>query len=140
GARSPARPGVGRVLVLAGALLFLAAVTLVTRYTDNGTGWKSLWQATHHDPASPLVAADFWILIALVAVVGVFLALSLGRRLAIIGAALGALGVVGYTLYLPMKGTSPGFHDYGSSYWLSLAAAAVMLAGAGLALGRSRRA
>ena len=139
-AGSSARSGIGRVLVLAGALLFLAAVTLVTRYTNNGTGWKSLWQATHHDPASPLVAADFWILVALVAVAGVFLALSLGRRLAIIGSALGALGVVGYTLYLPMKGTSPGFHDYGSSYWLSLAAAAVMLVGAGLALGRARRA
>jgi hypothetical protein len=128
------------VLVLAGALLFLAAVTLVTRYTNNGTGWKSLWQATHHDPASPLVAADFWILVALVAAAGVFLALSVSRRLAIIGTALGALGVVGYSLYLPMKGTSPGFHDYGSGYWLSLAAAAVMLVGAGLALGRSRRA
>jgi hypothetical protein len=132
--------GIGRVLVLAGALLFLASVTLLTHYTNNGTGWKSLWQATHHDPASPLVATDFWILIALVAVAVVFLALSLGRRLAIIGAALAALGVVGYTIYLPMKGTSPGFHDYGSSYWLSLAAGVVMLAGAGLALGRSRRA
>jgi Protein kinase domain len=140
GARPSPGPAIGRALVLAGALLFLAAVTLVTHYTNNGTGWKSLWQATHHDPASPLVATDFWILIALVAVAVVFLALSLGRRLAIIGAALAALGVVGYTIYLPMKGTSPGFHDYGSSYWLSLAAGVVMLVGAGLALGRSRRA
>jgi hypothetical protein len=37
-----------------------------------------------------------------------------------------------------MKGTSPGVHDDGASYWLSLAATAVMLAGAALALSRSR--
>lgn len=137
-ARASPRQGVGRVLALAGGLVFVTSVTLLTGYTNNGTGWKSLWQATHHDPASPLVAADFWILIGLAALACVFLALSLGARLAVIGTALCALGLIGYTVYVTMKGTSPGFGDYGSSYWLSLAAAAVMLIGAGLALGRSR--
>ncbi|HEX3491355.1 MAG TPA: protein kinase [Streptosporangiaceae bacterium] len=135
--RSPVA-GTGRVLVLAGALLFLAAVTVLTDYTNNGTGWKSLWQATHHDPASPLVAANFWILIVLVALAVVFTLISLGGRLAVIVAVLASLAAVGYTIYLPMKGTSPGFQPYGSSFWLSLAAAGVMALGAGLALGGRR--
>jgi len=129
---------VGRVLVLAGALLFLVSVTVLTHYTNNGTGWKSLWQATHHDPASPLVAANFWILIALVALAVVFTLISLGGRLAIIVAVLASLAAVGYTIYLPMTGRSPGFQPYGSSFWLSLAAAGVMALGAGLALGGRR--
>lgn len=135
--RSPVA-GIGRVLVLAGALLFLASVTVLTRYTNNGTGWKSLWQATHHDPASPLVAANFWILIVLVALAVVFTLISLGGRRAVIVAVLASLAAVGYTIYLPTKGTSPGFQPYGSSFWLSLAAAAVMAAGAALALGGRR--
>ena len=135
--RSP-MAGIGRVLVLAGALLFLASVTVLTHYTNNGTGWKSLWQATHHDPASPLVAANFWILIVLVALAVVFTLISLGGRRAVIVAVLASLAAVGYTIYLPMKGTSPGFQPYGSSFWLSLAAAAVMAAGAALALGGRR--
>jgi hypothetical protein len=126
------------VLVLAGALVFLASVTLLTHYTNNGTGWKSLWQATHHDLASPLVATDFWILIGLVALAGVCTLISLGARLAIIGAMLASLAAVGYTIYLPMKGTSPGFSPYGSSFWISLVAAAVMAVGAALALGGRR--
>jgi hypothetical protein len=135
--RSPVA-GIGRVLVLAGALLFLASVTVLTHYTNNGTGWKSLWQATHHDPASPLVAANFWILIVLVALAVVFTLISLGGRRAVIGAVLASLAAVGYTIYLPMKGTSPGFQPYGSSFGLSLAAAAVMAAGGALALGGRR--
>jgi serine/threonine-protein kinase len=130
--------GTGRVLVLAGALLFLVSVTVLTHYTNNGTGWKSLWQATHHDPASPLVAANFWILIVLVALAVVFTLISLGGRLAVIVAVLASLAAVGYTIYLPMTGTSPGYEPYGSSFWLSLAAAGVMALGAGLALGGRR--
>jgi len=130
--------GIGRVLVLAGALLFLVSVAVLSHYTNNGTGWKSLWQATHHDPASPLVAADFWVLIVLVALAVVFTLISLGGRLAIIVAMLASVALVGYTIYLPMKGTSPGFQPYGSSFWLSLVAAGVMAVGTGLALGRRR--
>ena len=44
---------------------------------------------------------------------------------------------VGYTLYIPAIGRSPGFAPYGTSYWLSLAAAVVMAVGAAAAGVRS---
>jgi hypothetical protein len=57
-----------------------------------------------------------------------------------IGAAIGALGLIGYTLHIPSTGASPGFQPYGSSYWLSLAAAITMVIGAAVALAARSRA
>ena len=51
-----------------------------------------------------------------------------------IGTVLAALGLIAYTLHIPSKGASPGFHPYGSSYWVSVGAAVVMLLGAAVAL------
>jgi hypothetical protein len=128
--------------VLAGGLVFIASVTLLTHYANNGTGWKSLWQATHGDLASPLYPEDFWIPVALVALALICTAISAGvrRRLVMIGAALGAAGLIGYTLYIPSQGSSPGFQPYGSSYWLSLAATITMVIGAAVALAARSRA
>jgi hypothetical protein len=115
---------------------------VLTKYTNNGTGWKSLWQATHGDPASPLYQADFWILAGLAAVGLVFTAISAGTRgrLAMVGTALASLGLIAYTLRIPSKGASPGFHPYGSSYWLSFGAAVLMVLGAAVALAARTRA
>jgi hypothetical protein len=143
---SRARPsrvlGAGQLIVLVGGLVFIASVTLLTHYANNGTGWKSLWQATHGDLASPLYPDDFWIPVALAALALVCTAISAGvrRRLVMIGAALGAAGLIGYTLYIPSEGSSPGFQPYGSSYWLSLAATITMLIGAAVALAARSRA
>jgi protein kinase-like protein len=143
---SRARPsrvlGAGQLIVLAGGLVFIASVTLLTHYANNGTGWKSLWQATHGDLASPLYPEDFWIPVALAALALICTAISAGvrRRLVMIGAALGAAGLIGYTLYIPSQGSSPGFQPYGSSYWLSLAATITMVIGAAVALAARSRA
>jgi serine/threonine protein kinase len=143
---SRARPsralGAGQLIALVGGLVFIASVTLLTHYANNGTGWKSLWQATHGDLASPLYPDDFWIPVALAALALVCTAISAGvrRRLVMIGAALGAAGLIGYTLYIPSEGSSPGFQPYGSSYWLSLAATITMLIGAAVALAARSRA
>jgi hypothetical protein len=143
---SRARPsrvlGAGQLIVLVGGLVFIASVTLLTHYSNNGTGWKSLWQATHGDLASPLYPDDFWIPVALAALALICTAISAGvrRRLVMIGAALGAAGLIGYTLYIPSQGSSPGFQPYGSSYWLSLAATITMLIGAAVALAARSRA
>ena len=143
---SRARPsrvlGAGQLIVLIGGLVFIASVTLLTHYANNGTGWKSLWQATHGDLASPLYPDDFWIPVALAALALICTAISAGarRRLIMIGAALGAAGLIGYTLYIPSQGSSPGFQPYGSSYWLSLAATITMLIGAAVALAARSRA
>jgi len=142
----PAKPGyrrrasgvlrAGQLIAAVGGLLFIASVTVLTKYTNNGTGWKSLWQATHGDLASPLYQADFWIPAGLAAAGLVFTAISAGTRsrLAMIGTALASLGLIAYTLHIPSKGAHPGFQAYGSSYWLSLGAAIVMVLGAAVAL------
>jgi len=134
--------GAGQLIVLIGGLVFIASVTLLTHYVNNGTGWKSLWQATHGDLASPLYGNDFWIPVALAALALTCTAISAGvrRRLVMIGAALGAAGLIGYTLYIPSTGSSPGFQPYGSSYWLSLAATVTMVIGAAVALAARSRA
>jgi serine/threonine-protein kinase len=143
---SRARPsrvlGAGQLIVLIGGLVFIASVTLLTHYANNGTGWKSLWQATHGDLASPLYPDDFWIPVALAALALICTAISAGvrRRLVMIGAALGAAGLIGYTLYIPSQGSAPGFQPYGSSYWLSLAATITMVIGAAVALAARSRA
>ena len=133
--------GAGQLIVLIGGLVFIASVTLLTHYVNNGTGWKSLWQATHGDLASPLYGNDFWIPVALVALVLIFTAISASvrSRLVMIGAAIGALGLIGYTMHIPSTGASPGFQPYGSSYWLSLAAAITMVIGAAVALSARSR-
>jgi serine/threonine protein kinase len=144
-AGSRARPsralGAGQLIVLIGGLVFTASVTLLTHYANNGNGWKSLWQATHGDQASPLYPADFWIPVALAGLALIITAISAGthKRLIMIATAVASAGLLGYTLHIPSTGASPGFQPYGSSYWLSLAAAITMLIGTAVALaGRSR--
>jgi serine/threonine-protein kinase len=135
--RRPSRVlGAGQLIALFGSLVFIASVTLLTHYVNNGTGWKSLWQATHGDLVSPLYPNDFWIPVALAALVFIFTAISasLHKRLVMIGTAVASAGLIGYILYIPSKGSSPGFQPYGSSYWLSFAATITMLIGAAVAL------
>jgi predicted Ser/Thr protein kinase len=145
-AASRARPsrafGAGQLTVLAGTLGFTASVTLLTHYANYGTGWKSLWQSTHGDQASPLYPANFWIPVALAALALIFTAIGAGtrKRLIMIGTAVAAVGLLGYTLHIPSTGASPGFQPYGSSYWLSLAAAITMVMGAAVAVAARSRA
>ena len=138
-AHAPKAARTGQLVILTGGIVFLASVTLLTDYINNGTGWKSLWEATHGDLASPLFSINFWILIALVAIVFMVTVMSMRiyKRPLMIGAAVASLGLIGYTLYIPSKGSSPGFSPYGSSYWLSVAAAVAVALGAGVAAARS---
>jgi serine/threonine protein kinase len=152
GGTGPSRPGArrrasgvlraGQLIAVVGGLVFIASVTVLTRYTNNGTGWKSLWQATHGDLASPLYQADFWIPAGLAAAGLVFTAISAGTRsrLAMVGTALASLGLIAYTLHIPSTGASPGFQPYGSSYWISLGAAILMVIGAAVGLAARTRA
>ena len=145
-AGSRARPsralGAGQLIVLVGCLVFIASVTLLTHYANNGTGWKSLWQSSHGDPASPLYPENFWIPVALAAFAFIFTAISAitRKRLIMIGTTVASVGLIGYTLYIPSIGASPGFQPYGSSYWLSLAAAITMVIGAAVAIAARSRA
>ena len=127
--RGPRVGRVGKVAALIGGAVFLASVRLFTNYIDNGTGPKSLFQATDGDLASPLHPHDFRILLGLLAAVLVLTLISLliAGRWVMVCATVAALGLVGYTLYIPSIGTG----SYGSSYWVSLAAAVVMTVGAG---------
>ena len=137
----PHRAGrVGQLTVIVSSVVFVASATLLTRYTNNGTGWKSLLAATHGDPASPLRAMSFNILIGLVALVFLVTLISIGvhGRLPMIVVVVAALGLIGYTSYLPSIG-GDGLSDYGSSYWISLAAAVAMTFGGGFATARSDR-
>jgi hypothetical protein len=125
-----------------GALAFIASVTVLTHYVNNGTGWKSLWQATHGDLASPLYQNDFWIPAALAVLALALTAISAGvrGRLPMIGTAIASVALIAYTLRIPSKGSNPGFEPYGSSYWLSLAACFTVLIGAAIALAARSRA
>jgi hypothetical protein len=125
-----------------GALVFLASVTVLTNYVNNGTGWKSLWQATHGDLASPLYQNDFWIPAGLAVLALVFTAIGVGlrQRLPMIGTAIASVALIAYTLRIPSKGSHPGFEPYGSSYWLSVAACFTVLVGAAIALAARSRA
>jgi serine/threonine protein kinase len=127
----------GLVIVLVSSIVFIALITLPgTSYVEDrpsGT-YRSLQYATSGDINSPLRAQDFWILIALVCVVPVVSATSLlvHRPVAVPAAAAASLGLIGYSLYLPFfVGKGYGFGSYGWSYWLSLAAAVVMLIATG---------
>jgi serine/threonine protein kinase len=146
GAGSGARPSgalrAGQLVAVIGALAFIASVTVLTHYVNNGTGWKSLWQATHGDLASPLYQNDFWIPAALAVLALVFTAISAGvrGRLPMIGTAIASVALIADTLRIPSKGSNPGFEPYGSSYWLSLAACFIVLIGAAIALAARSRA
>lgn len=125
---------VGQFASLIGVIVFAVSVTMLTSYVNNGTGGRSLLQATHGDLASPLYPTDFWTLIALVGLVFVAtIASGVNRRLFMIVAALASAGLVAYTLHIPHIGRLPGFAPYGSAYWISLLAAAVMALGAAVA-------
>ena len=118
------------------------SVTLLTSYVDNGTGPRSLFQATHGDLASPLYPHDFLTVIGLLAVMVVLTAVSLltAGRWAMVGATAAAVGLIGYTLYIPSIGRAPGWGPDGSSYWISLAAAVVTAQAAGVGAIRTPRA
>jgi hypothetical protein len=83
---------------------------------------------------------SFNILIGLVALVFLVTIISIGvhRRLPMIVVVVAALAIIGYTSYLPSIG-GDGLSDYGSSYWISLAAAVAMAFGGGFAAARSDR-
>lgn len=147
-AASPARPpaiasGVqasrwrlaGKLAALAGSVMYLASVALFSNYTNQAPGGPvSLYRAAHHDYWSPLHDQNFWTVITLLALISALTIISftVADRPLMAGATLTALGLAGYTLYIPMIG-SAGFSAYGSSYWASLVAAVVMALGAGLA-------
>jgi serine/threonine protein kinase len=139
---APRRGRARKIITLACCAVFLASVTLLTSYYRD-PGGKSLLRAANGDPNSPLYPQDFWIPVTLAALVLVLTVIGLGvcGRSIMACATAAALGLVGYTLYLPTKGAAPGFGPYGVGYWLSLAAAAVMAIGAAAAASaRSRRA
>ncbi|HYB86175.1 MAG TPA: serine/threonine-protein kinase [Streptosporangiaceae bacterium] len=146
GAGSRARPSgalrAGQLVAVIGGLVSLASGTVLTHYVNNGTGWKSLWQATHGDLASPLYQIDFWIPAGLAVLALAFTAISaiLRKRLPMIGTTLASVGLIVYTLRIPSKGSHPGFGPYGSSYWLSVAACFTVLIGAAIALAARSRA
>jgi hypothetical protein len=83
---------------------------------------------------------SFNILIGLVALVFLATIISIGvhRRLPMIVVIVAALALIGYTSYLPSIGGG-GLSDYGSSYWISLAAAVAMTFGGGFGTARSDR-
>jgi hypothetical protein len=121
-----------RLAVLIGCGLFWASVAWLTHYA-NDHGGESLLQAATNDRDSPLHPHDFKILIVLDAVCFLSAVISLlaSRPSLTAGAVIASLGLTGYTLYISREGIVPGFGSYGSSYWLSLAAAIAMtLAGA----------
>jgi hypothetical protein len=137
GATGSARPGgrTARLALLVACMVFLASVTLFSNYVNNGTGGKSLLQATSNDPASPLFPIDFWTVVVLaVAVLAVtVISFRVYRRLLMAVAAAASLVLTGYTLHIPFEGSFPGFGTYGPSYWLSLSVAIVMVIAAGIA-------
>ena len=124
----------GKLAALTGGVIFLASIALFKNYTNLGPGPVSLYKATHGDYWSPLYAHNFWTVITLLALTFVLTMMSFGAagRPLMSGATLAALGLAGYTLYIPTI-NSAGFSAYGSSYWISLVAAVVMALGAGLA-------
>src|SRR5262249_6828132 len=91
---------------------------------------------------APLYPHDFLTVIGLLAVMVVLTVVSLltAGRWAMVGATAAAVGLIGYTLYIPRIGQAPGFGPYGSSYWISLAAAVVMALAAGVGAMRTPRA
>jgi hypothetical protein len=125
----------GKLVTLSGSLIFLASIALFSNYTNKAPdGPVSLLQAAGSDLFSPLHYQNFWTVTALLALVSVLTVISFtAMDLPLMaGATLTALGLVGYTLYIPTIQLA-GFTAYGSSYWASLVAAVLMASGAGLA-------
>jgi hypothetical protein len=116
-----------RLAVVAGCGLFWASVAWLTHYA-NSRGWESLLQAATNDRYSPLHPHDFKILIVLDAVclLSAVISMLASRPSLTAGAVIAALGLTGYTLYIPREGSVPGFGSYGSSYWCSLVVAIAM--------------
>jgi hypothetical protein len=116
-----------QLIILIGCGLFWISVAVLTHYVNNNGG-ESLLKAMNSDPASPLHPRDFKILIVLAALAVVITVISMlaSRPSLMIATAIASLGLIGYTVYIPSEGTFPGFGSYGSSYWLSLAAAIAM--------------
>jgi protein kinase-like protein len=139
-ARAPRAAVLARFIVAAVSLVFIVQVTFLTDYINNGDGWKSLLQSSSHDHTSLLNPTDFWVPVALAALAFVLCLLSAWSRTrpAAIIILIVALSLIGYTLYIPIK-AYPGFHLYGTGYWLSLAAAVVMAAVAAVAAVARRR-
>jgi Protein kinase domain len=139
-ARGRASGYAGRLAVVAGCLVLGVSVTVTHQYVDTGGGWKSLWQATHGDVTSPLYPKDFWIPAALAAfaLIVTVATFSARGRLAMGMVTVAALATAGYLLYLPAIGAAPGLRPFGMGYWLSVGAAAVMVAGAVAAVISSR--
>jgi hypothetical protein len=126
----PATGGrVSKLIVVTAALAFLPSVTKLPDYVNNGTGPRTLLQATSHDPASPLYPYDFWTPVILAVLVLTFTVISFGvfRRSLMVIASVPALGLVAYTCYIPTRGVAPGLGPYGSGYGVSLAAAVIAL-------------
>jgi hypothetical protein len=123
-----------QLTVLVSCGLFGISVALLTHYVNNNGG-ESLLKATSSDPASPLHPGDFKILVVLAALAFVITIISMlaSRPSLMFGAAIAALGLIGYTVHIPSEGTFPGFGPYGSSYWFSLAVAIAMALTAGVA-------
>ena len=118
---------IAQLAILIGCGLFWMSVALLTHYV-NDNGGESLLKATNSDPLSPLHLRDFMILIVLAALAFVITIISMltSRPSLMIGAAIASLGLIGYTVYIPSEGAFPGFGQYGSSYWFSLAVAIAM--------------
>ena len=97
---------VGQLIVMVSSVVFIASATLLIRDTKNGTGWKSLLEATHGDPASPLRFMSFNILIGLVALVFLVTIISIGvyRRLLMIVVVVAALVLMGTRHTCPQSG------------------------------------
>ena len=127
--------------ILICCVLFWISVTLLPGYVKDHGG-ETLLKAANSDPASPLHPHDFKILIVLVALAFVLTVIGiLGSRPSLAtGTGLAALGLIGYTVYLPAQGSFPGFGSYGPSYWLSLAVAiAITLSATAAVVAGSRR-
>ena len=132
GAKAPVARLAGKIAALGGAIIFLASVMVFANYTNLSTTGQSvsLLHAIHGDPASPLHPHDFWIPVGLLATASIctLIGMLVTERSFIIIAVLAALGLVGYTLYIPTI-NSDGFAAYSSSYWVSLVAAVLMTVG-----------
>jgi serine/threonine-protein kinase len=133
----------GLVVALVGSMVFLASISVPgTQYIKDEPGtYRSMQYAERGDNNAPTEEDDFVILIALACVVLVVCAVSLRayRRVAVLAATAASIGLIGYSLYLPLFATGSGFERYGWSYWLSLAAGAVMLIATGVAYAFSIR-
>jgi serine/threonine-protein kinase len=145
-ARRPRAAIIGQLIAIAGCIAVVLIVRLVHRYIDFGNGMESLWDATRQggDPSSTHTAVDFRNLIIPVAVAFGLIVLSMFvlRRLMAFLAMLAGLAVIGqilrFRLGLGLGAHWQKPHAVGVAYWLSLGAAALIVAGAALAAAARR--